>query len=89
MNGYERLIKVMRSQKGKSESVFKVGTITQNLGCKTGDLELFREDLLFSQELLTGYLKGEKDFVSPVKKGDKVLIARLGEDFFVVISKLC
>lgn len=89
MNGYERLIKVMRAQKGKGESVFKIGTITQGLGCKTGELELFREDLFFSEELITGYLKGEDSFVLPVKKGDKVLLVRLNDETFVVLCKLC
>ena len=89
MNGYERLIKVMRAQEGKSENVFKIGTITQGLGCKTGELELFREDLFFSEELITGYLKGEDSFVLPAKKGDKVLLVRLNDETFVVLCKLC
>ncbi len=89
LNGYERLIKVMRAQKGKSENVFKIGTITQGLGCKAGELELFREDLFFSEELITGYLKGEDDFVLPVKKGDRVLLVRLNDEAFAVLCRLC
>lgn len=89
MNGFERLIKVMRTQPTKESNPFRIGTITNNLGCKTGELELFREDLFFSQELLTGYLKSEDSFVGPLKKGDRVLLVRLSDEYFAVISKLC
>lgn len=89
LDGYERLIKAMRAQKGKGENAFKIGTITQDLGCKIGELELFREDLFFSEELITGYLKGEDNFVLPVKKGDKVLVVQLNDEAFAAICKLC
>lgn len=88
MDGYERFIKIMRAQKGKSENVFKIGTITQGLGCKTGELELFNEDLVFSEPLLTGYYLSEESFVPPIKKGDKVLLIRLSDEIFAVIAKI-
>ena len=88
MNGYERLIKIMRAQKGKSENIFKIGIITQGFGVKAGELELFSEDLIFNQILLTGYSIDESTFIPPVKKGDKVLLLKMSEECYAVIAKL-
>lgn len=89
MNGYERLIKFMRAQEGQKAAQLKTGTITKGLGVKSGELELLRDDLLFSEQLLTGYMESEETFAPPVKKGDKVLLVRLSEEKYVVVAKLC
>lgn len=72
----------------KTERNIRLGEITANHGCKIGELELFKDDLVFSEILLTGFSKSEDDFVEPIKKGDRVLVLKISEELYAVIAKL-
>ena len=72
MNGYERLIKVMRAEAQKASG----GAKEQN-ECKIDTLELDQDDLLV--------LDAVKE---DLKKGDEVLLYKLNEDTYIILGKV-
>jgi len=87
MNGYERLLKVIDGRQQTRKDI-RIGEMTANFGCKIGELELFNDDLIFSEQLLTGYYKGKESFVPPLKKGDTVLVLKISGELYAVVSRL-
>ncbi len=87
MNGYERLIKFIDGRQ-RPERNIRIGEMTANLGCEIGELVLFKDDLVFSEALLTGYYEGEDSFVPPLKKGDKVLVLKISGELYAVVARL-
>ena len=79
MNGYEKLVKIMRSEgsRGNDKTYLKIGVMTSDKTCNIGALELESDDLLIGQHLY-GYLD----------KGDDVLVAKLSSQKYIIIEKV-
>lgn len=89
MTGYEKIIRLMRENAIKSlPHDIEIATMTSETSCAKGDLVLERDDLLIAEHLLTGYLKPDESVVSPLKKGDKVIIKRLSDEKYVIIERV-
>nr|DAU15111.1 MAG TPA: Protein of unknown function (DUF2577) [Caudoviricetes sp.] len=101
MNGYERIIKMMREQGAvNNPASLQLGEMTSAKTCKIGDLKLDADDLLIAEHL-TEYEKKidieDKSVTSTntkikihgkLKKGDLVLVYRLSDEQYVIIEKL-
>lgn len=96
MNGYERIIKMMREQGAvNNPASLQLGEMTSAKTCKVGDLKLDADDLLIAQHLTDYEIKidieseGEKIKVrGALKKGDLVLVQRMSDEQYVIIEKL-
>lgn len=79
MNGYEKLIKVIREEgsRGKQSFPVRLGTMETKEKCSAGEMELEGEELLVNEELK-----------KKLEAGDTVLIARISETQFVIIAKV-
>ncbi|MGN1117434.1 MAG: DUF2577 family protein [Acutalibacteraceae bacterium] len=89
MNAYEKILKIMNKEGAKSneKGVF-LATVGENLSIDAGTLTLEKEDLLIAQPLLTGYTAADGSVISPIKKGDYVLIKRLSGEKYAVLEKV-
>jgi hypothetical protein len=76
MNGYEKMIKVMREQ-GKSSPSMKIGTMLSGSSCLLGTLTLDEDDLMVSSHLKN---KLEKD--------DDVLLQKISDETYVIVAKV-
>lgn len=76
MDGYEKILKVVRSQ-NKINTGMIMGKMLESNKCKVGSIELDDDDLLFNEQL-----------VGKLKKGDTVLIYRLSDEKYVIIAKV-
>ena len=78
MNGYEKLIKIMREEAGRNQDKYpiKVAVMTSPITCEYRGMELDSDDLLFTEHL------------TALKKGDKVLITKVSEDKFALIERV-
>lgn len=82
MNGYERLIKVMRAEAqkasggAKEQNRMRIGIMTAKNECKIDTLELDQDDLLVL------------DTVKEDLKGDEVLLYKLNEDTYIILGKV-
>lgn len=78
MNGYERIIKLMREQ-GKVNAVQapKLAEMTGEAECDIGGVKLDREDLIVAE-----HLKGK------LKKDDVVLVQRINEETYAIIERM-
>jgi len=89
MNGYEKIMYQMRKQGQKgAEPGVRLGEIGKDMSCRVGALTLQRDDLLFNEMLLSGYLDQEGAPVVPLQEGDKVLVKRLSAQKYAVIARL-
>lgn len=89
MNGYEKILYQMRKQGQKNaETGVRLGVIGRNLSCRVGELTLQQEDLLFAEQLLTGYLDQDGNAVVPLEEGDSVLVKRLSAQKYAVLCRL-
>lgn len=89
MTGYERMIKVMRVNAKKALPLdIEIATMTSGTACTKGELNLERDDLLIAEHLLTGYLAPDESVISPLKKGDKVIIKRISGEKYVIIERV-
>lgn len=89
MTGYERMIKIMRENaKRQLPKDIEIAVMTSGTTCTKGELNLDRDDLLIAQHLLTGYLAPDESVISPLKKGDKVIIKRLNDEKYVIIERV-
>lgn len=103
MNGYEKLIKTMRSEATRNLSKYplRLCEMLSPTSCKYGQLVLDADDLLFSEHLVKSimseldisinYNLGYTDnsaYISPLKKGDKVLVCQISDDKFAVLERL-
>lgn len=83
MNGYERLIKVMRAEAqkasggAKEQNRMRIGIMTAKNECKIDTLELDQDDLLV--------LDAVKE---DLNKGDEVLLYKLNEDTYIILGKV-
>lgn len=78
MNGYEKMINLMRQQ-GRlcNAETPRLAEMTGPETCDIGGMELDREDFL-----VAGHLKGQ------LKKGDTVLVQRMNEEKYAIIERL-
>lgn len=78
MNGYEKMIALMRQQGGIGNMPApRLAEMTGPETCDVGGMELEREDFL-----VAGHLKGQ------LKKGDTVLVQRMNEEKYAIIERL-
>ena len=78
MNGYTKLLKIMREQSKKGEEAnYMFAKITSSTRCKIGSIELDKDYLLFNEQTLGN-----------LKKGDMVLLLQLSNNKFVVMAKV-
>lgn len=100
MNGYERIINMMREQGAvKNPASLQLGEMTSATTCKIGDLKLEADDLLIAEHLTDyeieidieseGNSKNTKIKVHGApKKGDLVLVYRLSDEQYAIIDKM-
>lgn len=78
MNGYEKMLKVMREQRSDTSAYApKIATMLSEKTCTVSGLELDEEDLLVSASL-----KGK------LEKGDEVVVFRISEEVYVILEKV-
>ncbi|ROR28360.1 hypothetical protein EDD66_105302 [Mobilisporobacter senegalensis] len=87
MNGYEKLIKIMRNTGSTSNNVFLV-TMESSNSCYLNNLKLEKDDLFISQHLVTGWYIDPETFIKPLEKGDMVILMKLDETKYVVIGRV-
>ena len=97
MNGYERIIKMMREQGAvNNPASLQLGEMTSAKTCKIGDLKLDADDLLIAQHLTDYEIKIDIESKEntkikvrgALKKGDLVLVQRMSDEQYVIIEKL-
>jgi hypothetical protein len=89
MNGYEKILKIMVKQGNKeNEKGVFLGVVGENLSVDIGDIVIEKEDLVISQHLLTGYKAADGETVPAAEKGDLVLLKRLSDEKYAVITKV-
>lgn len=76
MDGYEKLICLIREEAKRSIEIDKIkrGTMTSTKTCVVGESELDEDDLIKADIEL--------------KKGDEVLIVKLSEDTWAILCKV-
>lgn len=78
MDGYERLLKIMRYEGAKKNPpVLTLGEMTGSRSCRIGFLELDADDLYIAEHLL-----------KTAKKGDLVVTYRLSDQKYVILEKV-
>lgn len=80
MNGYEKLINIMRGEASRNNVKYpvKIAVMTSQTTCTYGNMELDAEDLLFAEHLTK----------TTLKKGDVVLIVKVSEDRYALIERV-
>lgn len=76
MNGYEKMLKVMREQ-NQSVHTSCIGIMTSDSECQLGNLLLDADDLLISS-----VLKGK------LEKGDEILLQKISDETYVILAKV-
>lgn len=79
MNGYERMIQVIREEIGREKNRFPVrlGTMGNEGSCSIGTIQLETDDLLVDEEL------GKK-----LRAGDTVVVTEVSDARFAIIAKV-
>ena len=89
MNGYEKIINTMQKNARKVQPQdLQIAVMKSSTTCQKGDLVLDRDDLLIAEHLLTGYIAADESIISPLKKGDLVLIKRISDEKYVIIERV-
>lgn len=99
MNGYERIINMMREQGAvKNPASLQLGEMTSATSCKVGDLKLDADDLLIPEHLTDYEIKIDVENLTSkntkikvhgaLKKGDLVLVYRLSDEQYAIIDKM-
>lgn len=78
MNAYEKFIKIIREEatRSKKNYLIKLAEMTGKDSCRTGTLELDKDDLIVNETL-----KGK------LQAGDVVLITQISEETFAILAK--
>lgn len=78
MNVYEKFIKIIREEAARSKKnhLIKLAEMTGKDSCRTGTLELDKDDLIVNETL-----KGK------LQAGDVVLITQISEETFAILAK--
>lgn len=79
MNGYEKIIKTIRDEAGKSAQppALKLATMASATSCSLGAMELDKDDLYIASHLAHG-----------LKAGDLVLVSRVSAERYAIIEKI-
>ena len=79
MNPYEKIINTMRKEAGRIERTSDIRMCERTSGttCEIDGIELDADDLVVNADL-----KGK------LKRGDKVLMARVSEDTYAILMKV-
>lgn len=99
MNGYEEILKVMRTEGSKDNTApIQIGIMDSPTSCSIGKLKLSGSDLLIAQHLKTGYhyavnndtpsKKDKNTFVGALQKGDKVAVYRISDELYIILERL-
>jgi hypothetical protein len=94
-NGYEKLIKILKSQSDSSSNIF-LATMESPDSCYINNLRLDKEDLLIAEHLTTKYAgivtqTGSTitvEYIEPLKKGDTVLAIKLNDTKYAIVERL-
>lgn len=84
---YEELIKAIQ-RLSKQKPNLLIGTMTGSRSCKVNDLTLGSGDLLCSHHLVTGWLKDSETFISPLHKGEMVLLYKVNDEKYAIVERL-
>jgi hypothetical protein len=86
MNGYERIINLMRQQGATNNPIpLQLGEMASATNCYVGDLKLDKDDFLVADHLTE---KTASKVTSKLKKGDTVLVQRMSDEQYVIIERL-
>lgn len=89
MTGAERIVRRMRAEGArKNEKGVFLATMESATEVNISGLILEREDLLFSEHLLTGYKTADGKTVGALEKGDTVLLKQLSDEKYAVIERV-
>lgn len=89
VNAYEKIVFQMRSEGArKNEKGVFLGKMSGATSVNVSGLVLERDDLLFAQHLLTGYVSANGEKIEGLKKGDTVLLKRLSDEKYAVIERV-
>ena len=97
MNGYERIIKLMREQGAAYNGPsLQLGEMVSKTACVVGELKLEKDDYLISHHLTDHEMtieepnesKKKVKVYSTLKKGDIVLVQRISDEQYVIIERL-
>lgn len=76
MNGYEKLIQVMRKEAERNKNITMcIGEMTGRYTCKVKEMDLDADDLMIAAGL-------------ELEAGDEVLVTRVTEDKYIIIAKV-
>lgn len=77
MNGYEKIVSMMKESGGDGSSSITLGEMKDNTVCKIGKLELDPDDYFINADI--------KD---KLKEGDSVVLIRYTEDKYIILAKV-
>lgn len=87
MNGYERLVKILKSQSDSSTCMFLAAMESPN-SLYINKLKLESDDLLIAEHLTTGWYKDANTFIGPLKQGDMVVVMKLSETKYAILERV-
>lgn len=85
MNGYEKIIGLIRKSKKNENSIMIAEMITAEK-CDIGNLILEQDDYYISERLTEIDENGRR--ISSLKKGDVVLVYKCDDENFVILDKM-
>lgn len=97
MNGYERIIRIIREQGSvNNPATLQLGEMTSENTCEIGDLKLDADDLYIAQHLIEHEIEIDTENENNKKikvhgtleKGDLVLVQRINDEKYTIIEKL-
>lgn len=99
MNAYEEILRIMRAEGSKDNTMpIQIGIMDSATECSIGDLKLSGDDFLVAEHLKTGYhyavddnapsLKNETTFSEPLKKDDIVAVYRINDEQYIILERL-
>jgi hypothetical protein len=90
MNGYEKILSIIQKT-GESSPALFIAIMDTASTCRVNELPLDSDDILIAEHLKTGWYKQEGNtmvYITPLKAGDTVLIAKINEEKYVIIERL-
>ncbi len=83
---YEKLIQNIKKI-NKQEKIIYLGKMISDTVCDINGLKLNKDDLIFSEHIITGY-QGVDKTIEPLKIGDLVLVFKLSDSKYAVIERM-
>lgn len=102
MSWVNEMVSIVREKEGLSGGGLKLAAMTGPNSCKIGNLELTKEDLLFSDRLLAptctkvsetasgggGACTDKSTYLTALKAGDMVAVYQVSDDKFIVLERM-